>query len=536
MTRDRFLLAVVLFGWLSAGSVFAQDEGVPEAPPREEGEGPYERLVLRGATLIDGTGAPPVGPVDIVIEDDRIAEVRSVGAPGVPIDEEGRPQDATEEIDAEGLYVLPGFVDMHAHTGGEAQGTPAEYVYKLWMGHGITTIRDNASGNGIDWTLEHKARSAENEITAPRVEAYVAFGMGREEPIRTPEEARAWVRSVAEQGADGVKFFSAPPDVLKAALQEAGRQDLRTAMHHAQMGTPRANVLQTARWGLTTAEHFYGFPEALFEDRDLQDYPADYNYNDEQDRFSEAGRMWQQGAEPGSERWNAVLDSLLQHDLTLVPTFNIYEANRNLMRARRAEWHEAYTLPSLWEFYRPDREAHGSYFFYWTTEDEVAWREQYDRWMTFVNDYKNRGGRVAAGSDSGFIYQLYGFGYIRELELLREAGLLPLTVLRAATLNGAEALGLDDEIGTVEPGKKADLVIVEENPLENLKVLYGTGALRLNDETGAVERVGGVQWTIKDGIVYDARALLEDVREMVRAAKEEAGQPEEGLMPVESGQ
>jgi len=215
------------------------------------------------------------------------------------------------------------------------------------------------------------------------------------------------------------------------------------------------------------------------------------------------------------------MNELISLDFTLVPTFTIYEASRDLMRAYRAEWHDEYTLPSLWKFYTPNRKAHGSYWFYWTTEDEVAWKENYRLWMTFVNEYKNRGGRVATGSDSGFIYKLYGFDYIRELELLREAGFHPLEVIRAATLEGAEALGRADSIGTVEPGKLADFVVVEENPLRNLKVLYGTGAIKL-DEANQPTRVGGVKYTIKDGIVYDARKLLADVRAMVARAKSQA--------------
>lgn len=95
--------------------------------------------------------------------------------------------------------------------------------------------------------------------------------------------------------------------------------------------------------------------------------------------------------------------------------------------------------------------------------------------MAFINEYKNRGGRVTTGSDSGFIYQLYGFAYIRELELLREAGFHPMEVIRAATIKGGEALGMDKEIGSIEIGKLADFVITEENPLANLKTLYGTG-------------------------------------------------------------
>ncbi|MGB1841644.1 MAG: amidohydrolase family protein, partial [Longimicrobiales bacterium] len=132
------------------------------------------------------------------------------------------------------------------------------------------------------------------------------------------------------------------------------------------------------------------------------------------------------------------------------------------------------------------------------------------------------------GSDSGFIYKLYGFDYIRELELLREAGFNPLEVIRAATYHGALQLhkpkGMENDLqfGVLEVGAKADMIVVPENPLANLKVLYGTGTPRLNDDTGEVERVGGITYTIKDGIVYDARQLLEDVREMVRQAQANA--------------
>ena len=508
----------------TAGKDKKEREEVPKAPPRAEGEGPFARLVLRGATLIDGTGAPPVGPVDIVIEKNRIVEVKGVGNPGVPIDPEDRPaaKEGDHEIDLTGLYVLPGFVDMHGHIGGREQGTPAEYVFKLWMGHGITTVRDPGSGNGVDWTLEAKAKSARNEITAPRIESYVTFGSERDEPIHTAEAARSWVAWLAGKKADGIKFFGARPEVMKAALEEAEKRGLRTACHHAQLAVARMDVLDTARWGLTTMEHWYGLPEALFADRTIQDYPPGYNYADESHRFGEAGRLWKQAAPPFSEHWNAVLDELVRLDFTIVPTLTIYEASRDLMRSRRAEWHDEHTLPSLWDFYRPSRKAHGSYWFHWTTDDEVAWRENYRLWMTFLNAFKNRGGRIGVGSDSGFIYKLYGFDYVREMELLREAGFHPLEVIRAATLDGAEALGLDREIGSVEAGKLADLVVVEENPLADFKVLYGTGAIRLN-EAGEVVRVGGVRYTIKDGVVYDARQLLADVRRIVKEAKQKAG-------------
>jgi len=269
-------------------------------------------------------------------------------------------------------------------------------------------------------------------------------------------------------------------------------------------------------------EHWYGLPEALFNNRTIQDFPADYNYQNEQHRFGEAGKLWKQAAPPYSEHWNKVMNELLELDFTLDPTFNIYEASRDLHKARTAEWHAEYTLPSLWQFYQPSKISHGSYWHDWGTDQEVAWKENYRLWMTFVNEYKNRGGRVTTGSDSGFIFQLYGFAYIREMELLREAGFHPLEVIRSATLYGAQLLGMDKEIGSVEVGKLADFAIVEENPLKNFKVLYGTGAIKLTDDNKVV-RVGGVKYTVKDGIVYDAKKLLEDVKKLVAEEKAKSG-------------
>lgn len=509
MTKYLFS-AIILFLCVSPFSV-AQEQPVAE--------GPFSQLIIRGVTLINGNGAPPQGPVDIEVENNRIKRVQVVGYPGVAIDPERRPKlkAGGRELDASGMYLMPGFVDMHGHIGGKAQGAEPEYVFRLWMAHGITTVRE-PSGRGIDFTLDLKKKSARNEIVAPRILAYTGFGQGSKEPISSPEMAREWVRDNAKKGADGIKFFGAPPEIMAAALDENKKLGLLSACHHAQLNVARWNVLHSARAGLTSMEHWYGLPEALFADRTVQNYPLDYNYNNEQHRFEEAGKLWKQAAKPYSEHWNAVMDELLELDFTLDPTFNIYEASRDLQRARRAEWHETYTLPSLWEFYQPSKISHGSYWHYWGTEQEVAWKENYTLWMTFVNEYKNRGGRVTTGSDSGFIFQLYGFAYIREMELLREAGFHPLEIIKAATLNGAEALGMADQIGTITPGKLADFVLVEENPLENLKVLYGTGAIKLTEDNEVV-RVGGVRYTIKDGIIYDAKVLLKEVENMVTAEK-----------------
>jgi imidazolonepropionase-like amidohydrolase len=508
--------------------VLAQDQDARPAPNRVEGEGPFDKLIIRGATLIDGTGAPPRGPVDIVIERNRITQVTDVGFPGRPINADRRPKGPAREVNAEGMYVLPGFIDLHVHTGGVPKAPEAEYVYKLWMAHGVTTVRGVPFG-GFEWSLKEKERSARNEITAPRLVSCHRMGTGsgwKGGPVRTPEQAREWVRFAAQAGADCLKLGAHEPSIMAALIDEARKNKLGTTAHLAQTGVAQMNAADAVKLGLGAVTHYYGIFEAMYDRNSVQPYPDTYNYNDEQWRFGQVARQWNL-VTPRSEKWNAFLKLLKEHDATLDPTMTTYMSGRDLVKRRTAEWHETYTLPSLWDFYTPNRENHGAYFYNWTTWDEVAWKKFYQVWMEFINDYKNMGGRVTPSTDAGFIYNTYGFSYIEELENFQEAGFHPLEVIRAATLHAAEEIfrptGKPIDYGVVRPGLLADLVVAPENPVANLKTLYGTGFVRLNDRTGKVERVGGVRYTIKDGILYDAKKLLEDVAKMVEKQKKERG-------------
>ncbi len=491
----------------------------------EEASGPYERLVIKNANLIDGTGGPLQGPVTIVVEGDRITNIIGGGTGSLAMGNI-HSDEKTRVIDATGKYVMPGLINSHAHFGTPSHVfggalTDPEYVTKLWLAHGITTIREPGSLMGLGWTLKHKQLSEQGKIAAPRIVAHALFP----EAISQADKARQWVRAVKKQGADGIKFLGAAPEAIEAAIAEAKRLGMKTMYHHSQATVTRMNVIDSARLGLNSMEHWYGLPEAMFEKQTVQNYRHDYNYNDEQDRFSEAGRLWAQTAAPGSAIWQQTINELIGLDFTLDPTFSIYEANRDFMRVSRAEWLDEFTMPYMMRAFKPNPLVHGSYHYDWTSSNEAEWHENYQLWMRFVNDYKNAGGRVTVGSDTGFIYGVYGFGYVRELEMFLEAGFHPLEVIKAATLNGAELLGLANDIGTVHIGKKADMVIVNENPLHNFKVLYGTGHEILNRQTGKFERTKGVEYTIKNGQMFDAVMLREQVKNMVAAqkAREAAG-------------
>jgi len=503
-----------------------QSPGLIAAPDRRPGEGagPFPTLTIRNVIVIDGTGAPPFGPANVIVENNRIARIENAGTPGVP-SKAPAPAAAPNVIDGTGMFLMPGFVNLHAHLGDPQKSRENEYTYKLYMAHGVTTIR------GVELTaqpmaLSEKARSAANQIVAPRIWNYQRPGAGwGKGVVDTPEKAREWVQWCAANGVDGMKLVAYPPHLMSALLDEANKLGLGSTAHLEQRGVAQMDALTAAKMGLRTVTHFYGHFEPLMKDYRVQPWPEAMNYNDEQYRFGQVARLWNLIHEPGSDPWKAYLQEHLKLQTIFDPTMTAYAAGRDVMRMRNADWHDKYTLPSLMDFYTPNRENHGSYFFDWTHQDEIAWRNFYQVWFKLLNDYKKMGGRVTVSDDAAYIYNTWGFGVIHEMELLLEAGFHPLEVIRAATMHGAEALTEPKnrlpDFGIVRAGMLADMVLVDHNPLHNIKVLYGTGALRLNDRTGQMERVGGIRYTIKDGIVYDAKKLLADVAAMVEKQKKE---------------
>ncbi len=467
-------LIIVLGALASALSAQAPDHGKR-----------YGRLIVRNAIVVEGNGTPASGPRDILIEENRIASVIPSG--------NGAGPRAGAVIDAKGRYVLPGFINMHGHSHDERGGVPmpVEYVFKLWLGCGITTVRD--VGSNFQRTKAYREASREGKAIAPRLFVYPFFGSPP-----TPDAARARVRELKESGADGIKIVGIHRDTMDAMMEEAHKLGLRVAHH---VGVEETNAWDNIRDRTTTIEHWYGIPDAAIPDG-VQNFPATYNYSDEVDRFRYAGRLWRE-ADPG--RLKTVLEGMARAGIGWDPTFNIYEASRDLQRARTQPQFADYLHPALAKFFVPSRENHGSYFFHWTTTDEVFWKENYRIWMNAVRDFARMGGTVTTGEDAGYIYQMYGFGYLRELELQQEAGFHPLKVIQHATVNGARMLGEESRLGRIRAGWAADLIVVNGNPLEDFKALNPMN--------------GGIAWVIKDGFVYSAPRLLSEVKEIVRQAR-----------------
>jgi len=483
-----FVVLAIILGAIS--TLAAENRGIEHGTR-------YDRLVIRNVIVIDGKGTPPRGPLDVVVQGNRIAAVTAAN---------NRPdayKDEKHVLDGAGMYLLPGLINSHIHLHDERAGIsqPFEYEYKIWLGCGITTVRD--VGSDPVKALAERRKSQEGAIAAPRLLIYMVAGGS------TPEEGRQAVRAIKERGGDGVKIFGMDRDIMAAIVDESKKLGLRVASH---AGVEETDAWDIASLGVTSIEHWYGVPDAALNGS--QNFPLAYNYNNESDRFRWAGRLWRE-ADP--VKLDKLLTTLVEKGAAWVPTFSTYEACRDMTRARNLPWFKEYLHPALEAYFKPSPARHGAFSWNWSTEDEICWKENYRIWMKAVRDFADKGGLVGAADDAGFIYTLYGFTFLSELELLQEAGFHPIDVIQCATGNNAKILGMEDQLGRIRQGFLADLILIDENPLQNLKYLYPTGVLDIKD--GKLIRRGGVKWTIKDGIVYNTPALLKDVTDMVAKAR-----------------
>lgn len=487
------------------------------------------RVVIRNAIVVSGRGTPgsnrgtpPEGPVDIVIEGTTIVDMIPVD----PVNSAGYGNTARATgdliIDAAGKYVTPGFVEMHAHLpspDSEYGPRGLDYAYRLYLGHGITTVRDAGNGAGIKLLASQRQQSAASSLIAPRLVLCQRWPL----PLRkwnegnTPEKARVMVREFKALGADCVKVSKSPghyPDVLAAITDEAKKAGM-WVMVDLKVSETDATVASNA--GVRSIEHWYGVPDAAL--KGSQNFPADYNYWNELDRFRYAGRLWAE-ADKHPDRLSAVIDGMIRNGTNWNPTLTVYEDNRDLWRRLGLPVRETLVHPSEIAL-GPDSTVHGAFHKEWKTSDEIAWKQNFAIWMRWVREFHQRGGLLTAGSDEAGIG---GIAFVRELELMQEAGIHPIDVIRVATTNAYQALGMEKNCG-IRVGCTADIAVINGNPIDNFKVMYGRGY----GMYGMVPRTeqwkyGGVMWTIKDGVVYDAQALLREAEGYVASERQRVAQ------------
>ncbi len=516
------LAALVAVGLLTLGSA----AGPPGALAQESGagsrdgdlaDGPYDRLVIRGAMVIPGHGGPPNGPYDIVIRGDSIAEMQAFDADDPPPASE-RPF-GDRVIEAEGDYVMPGMIDLHHHV--RQEPLPLEYIYYLKLAHGVTTAVPSPD-RGLQQAAREADRAASGEILAPEMYPIWEWGdstdFSRAE-LEDPEKAPEVARAMAENGMHVVYLndLGWKPELFGAVADAVEATGGVTGVHLPPSTTSMVNAVEAARMGVTMILHHYGYAESALT-RGVQGFPADYQFGDELERFRQAGEVWSEASE--DRLLDMVADSLAAYGVAMLPTRVVYEANRDLLRARSLPWHEKYTHRALIELYLPSKTNHGAYFYDWTSEDEQTWYRAFDLWGDLIHVFNERGGTVAYGTDDAYIWATPGFSSVRELQLVRESGLHPLEVLKSATYNSAKVLRRPD-VGLVRPGYEADLILVDGNPAYNLRFLYSFGALT-TDGSGEMYRTEGIVHTITDGVVVNNGRLMEEVARMVRESKQGA--------------
>jgi imidazolonepropionase-like amidohydrolase len=379
-----------------------------------------------GATLIDGTGAPPLADSIVLIQGDRIAAVGPRKSIAIPLN--------AKVVDATGSTLLPGLIDAHFHLDGR-NDRPG-----VFLRHGVTTLRDPGAWIETYDTVRNGGQPIPRLFLAgPHLDcAPVAYPKDAI-IIHSADEARAAVNRCIDQGAVVIKVYFRLPLEFIVAATAAGHARGVLVTGHLEL----VRAVDAIGAGLDGIEHVTSFGTSLAEPADAARYIAAVTAKN---AARQDGRyeLWGGLDLDHCPRLVPAIDLAVKHNLVLCPTLAVFELRANDAKATPLK-------------------AHG-----------------YDNMLKFVGRYHRAGGHIVVGSHSEVPHAQYGWAYQRELELLVEAGLSPMQAIQSATLEGARYFRTADRLGSIEPGKQADLILIEGEPLKDISVMRNIRKVMLN--------------------------------------------------------
>lgn len=380
-------------------------------------------IALCGATLIDGRGGEPLKNACVIIRGDRIESVDGRERAEIPSE--------AEVVDVSGLTMLPGLIDAHYHN------EDSDTLARLYLSRGITSVRDPG-----EWIESYDALRATKGplprlfLAGPHLDTWPPAYPADSYVVKDPQEVRLAVGRFAKQGASVIKvYYGLSLQMIGEACRTAHEYGLPVTAH-----LETTNARDAINMGLDGIEHITSFGACLLS------LPAAEAYKQKVMTSHEARRRGRY------EVWaslrlkdNPLVDSLVEflaRKRTIVsPTLAVFE--------RRAD--------------RDSVEANG-----------------FANMLRFVGRANRGGVRFVVGSHSFVPYADLGWAYHREMELLHEAGLSAMQVLQAATLENARFFRIDDRLGTIEEGKIADLLLIEGDPLTDIRAMRNVKGVMLN--------------------------------------------------------
>ena len=425
-------------------------------------------LALEHVRVIDGTGAPPREDQTLFIVGGKLAAQVPAGA---------------QRLDLSGRTVMPGLVGMHDHLfypmGGAIFGEMAYSFPRLYLAAGVTTIRTAGSIEPYsDIELKKAIDSGKSPgptiwISGPYLEGENSFAL-QMHALRDPDDARKFVNFWADQGATSFKAYNTLTRAeLGAAIEAAHRRGLKVTAHLCSIGFREA-----AQLGIDDLEHGLLVDTEFFPAKKPDQCPPP------REALEDLAKM-----SPEDPRLAALVAELVKRKVAITSTLAVFDAftEEGFRRALTPAVLDAVSADTRTRLLQ----AHIS-------RNPGAWPAAIKLEMAFERAFVKAGGLLLAGCDpTGNGAVLAGYGDWRDVELLVDAGFTPLEALKIHSLNGAIWLGQQERIGTIAPGKDADLVVVQGDPSRN------------------VADIEKVEIVFKGGVGYDPHKLVESVRGIV---------------------